>query len=98
MVTPTRYLLVSPDRLRDLMGRTGTGSSISGRELAAKVGVPHGTVDALLNGGTKTQPGCVAEDIARVIGVDLLVLWAPTGRSVPDPDAHEGARHLAISA
>lgn len=98
VASPPRYRLVRPDLLRDLMERTGTGSSISGRELAAKVGVPHGTVDALLNGTTKTQPSNIANKIARVIGVDVLILWAPTGRAVPDDDSHEGARSLAVSA
>ncbi|WP_217545617.1 XRE family transcriptional regulator [Streptomyces sp. GbtcB6] len=87
MVREPRYRLVKPDLLRELMGRTGTGSDISGRELATQVGIPHGTVDALLRGATKTQPAGVAHDISRVIGVDLLILWAPTGRAVPDEDS-----------
>lgn len=84
MAREPRYRLFNPDRLRMLMERTGTGSGISGRELAAKVGIPHGTVDALLSGQTKTQPCTVAHSIARVIGVDVLILWEPTGRAVPD--------------
>lgn len=88
MTSPPRYRLVNPHLLRLLMERTGTGASISGRELAASVGVPSSTIDALLNGVTKSQPASVAEKIARVIGVDLLILWAPTGRAVPADDTH----------
>lgn len=78
-----RHRLVSPDRLRMLMERTGSGSSISGRELASAIGVAHGTVNGLLSGTTSTQPAATAYAICQVIGVDLLILWAPTGRAVP---------------
>jgi len=69
--------------MRRLMERTGTGHSISGRELARRVGVPHGTIDGLLNGNIKTQPSESAHGICRTIGVDVLILWAPAGRAVP---------------
>lgn len=82
-----RYRLVKPKLLRELMARTGTGRSVSTRELAAAVGVPHGTIDNLLRGIVRTQPSAVAHDMARFIGVDLLILWAPTGRSVSQEDA-----------
>jgi transcriptional regulator with XRE-family HTH domain len=65
------------------MERTGSGHSISGRELARRVGVPHGTIDNLLNGNIKSQPHEIACGISREIGVDLLVLWTPAGRAVP---------------
>lgn len=78
-----RHLLVSPERLRMLMERTGTGAGISGRRLARDVGIPSATIDSLLNGVTRTQPAEVAQAIADRIGVDLLILWAPTGRAVP---------------
>jgi hypothetical protein len=97
-VTPApRYRLLKPHLLRELMERTGTGASISGRELAAAVGVPSSTVDALLNGHTKTQPALTAEHICRVIGVDLLVLWAPTGRAVPADDEQGAAPRTAVT-
>lgn len=83
MTTPPRYRLLKPHLLRELMERTGTGAPLSGRELAVMVEVPHSTINTLLNGVTKTQPFDVAERIARAIGVDLLILWTPTGRSVP---------------
>ncbi|MCX4504287.1 helix-turn-helix domain-containing protein [Streptomyces anulatus] len=78
-----RFRLVNPDRLRMLMARTGTGAAITQRALAAEVGIPHSTIDHLLSGDVRTQPAEVAYDIARVLGVDHLVLWAPTGRSIP---------------
>ncbi|MFF9215569.1 helix-turn-helix domain-containing protein [Streptomyces viridosporus] len=84
MTREPRYRLLKPHTLRDLMSRTGDGSEISGRELADQVGVPHGTIDGLLNGKTKTQPAHVAREICRVIGIDVGCLWAETGRKVPD--------------
>jgi transcriptional regulator with XRE-family HTH domain len=65
------------------MERTGTGHSISGRELARRVGVPHGTIDNLLNGNIKSQPYDVAHLICRTIGVDVPILFNPAGRAVP---------------
>ncbi|MGW7473695.1 helix-turn-helix domain-containing protein [Streptomyces cyaneofuscatus] len=78
-----RFLLVNPARLRMLMERTGTGASITQRALASEVGIAHGTIDHLLSGDVRTQPADVAYAISRVLGVDHLVLWAPTGRSIP---------------
>lgn len=91
-----RYVLLDPDLLRRLMERTGSGHSISGRELARKVGVPHGTVDNLLNGNIKSQPHDVAHRISQEIGVDILVLWTPAGRAVPVESSDPG--HLTIRA
>ncbi|MFJ1657223.1 helix-turn-helix domain-containing protein [Streptomyces anthocyanicus] len=84
MTREPRYRLLKPHTLRDLMSRTGDGSEISGRALASAVGIPHGTIEGLLNGKTKTQPAPVAREICRVIGVDVGCLWAETGRKVPD--------------
>ncbi|MGW8374291.1 helix-turn-helix transcriptional regulator [Streptomyces sp. ODS28] len=78
-----RYRLVSPDLLRRLMERTGTGSRISIRDLAAAAGVSHGTIHALVQGETRTAAPQVAHEVCRVIGVDLLILFTPTGRAVP---------------
>ncbi|MDR3082505.1 MAG: helix-turn-helix domain-containing protein [Streptomyces sp.] len=80
-----RFELVRPDVMRILMERTGDGAGISGRELAAAVGVPASTIDALLNGQTRSQPESVARRICQRIGVDELCLWAPRGRAVPGP-------------
>lgn len=91
-----RYRLVDPELLRTLMKRTGTGSGISNRELAAAVGVSHGTIDNLLNGASKTQKEPVASAICQAIGVDLLILWAPTGRAVPAADP--ATRRLTVAS
>lgn len=98
-ITPEpRYVLLKPHLLRELMERTGTGHSITGRELARRVGVPHGTIDHLLNGNIKSQPSEVAHGICRTIGVDLLVLWAPAGRAVPVQDIGEVSPRSAVPA
>jgi transcriptional regulator with XRE-family HTH domain len=88
--------LVKPHTMRDLMGRTGDGSEISGRQLAEAVGVPHGTIAGLLSGETKTQPAAVAREISRVIGVDVGCLWAETGRKVPDHRPEIAPAHDAV--
>jgi hypothetical protein len=98
MAREPRYRLVKPALLRELMERTGTGASVSGRELASRVNIPHGTVDALLSGQTKSQPASVAHEICAVIGVDLLILWAPTGRAVPVDDSSPAAARVAVPA
>jgi transcriptional regulator with XRE-family HTH domain len=95
-----RYVLLDPDLLRRLMERTGTGHSISGRELARRVGVPHGTIDNLLNGNIKSQPYDVAHLICRTIGVDVPILFNPAGRAVPiETDGVDDVTpHVAMSA
>jgi transcriptional regulator with XRE-family HTH domain len=76
-----RHRLVNADLLRQLMQRTGTGSRISIRDLADAAGVPHGTIGNLLTGEQYTVPADKAAAIARVIGVDVLILFEPLGRS-----------------
>ncbi|MDX3759280.1 helix-turn-helix transcriptional regulator [Streptomyces sp. AK02-04a] len=93
-----RYVLLDPDLLRRLMERTGTGHSISGRELARRVSVPHGTIDNLLNGNIKSQPSEIAHSICRTIGVDILILWAPAGRAVPAGPEDVGALTRSVVA
>lgn len=95
-----RYVLIKPALLRTLMERTGTGHSISGRELARRVGVPHGTIDGLLNGNIRTQPSDIAHSICRIVGVDVLIVWAPAGRAVPvEPDSVDNITpRAAVSA
>ncbi|MER7815580.1 XRE family transcriptional regulator [Streptomyces sp. NPDC096153] len=80
------YRLVSPDLLRRLMQRTGTGAPVSVRELAAQAGVPHGTIGNLLTGEQEAVLAESALAIAAAIGVDYLILWIPDQRA---------ARHLA---
>jgi transcriptional regulator with XRE-family HTH domain len=88
-----RYKLWSIELLELLMKRTGTGDSVSIRELADRAGVPHGTIGNLLTG---TQEGVMADAahrIATAIGVDLLVLFVPIERA-----ASNGRPRLAVTA
>ncbi|MEU7384739.1 helix-turn-helix transcriptional regulator [Streptomyces sp. NPDC042207] len=78
---PTMYAVVSGDRLKTLMERTGTGESITSRELATAAGVAHGTIGALMSGAQRLVPEDKAKAIAAVLGVDLLVLFIPMERS-----------------
>lgn len=78
---PTRYAVASSDRLKLLMERTGTGESISSRELATAAGVAHGTIGALMSGAQRCVSEPKAKSIAAALGVDLLVLWIPMERS-----------------
>ncbi|MFJ6748299.1 helix-turn-helix domain-containing protein [Streptomyces sp. NPDC091266] len=93
-----RYRLVDADLLRRLMARTGTGSSLSVRQLAAASGVSHGTIENLLQGRIKTARPDVSHKIAGAIGVDLLILWAPTGRAVPQERYGEGSARLRLAS
>lgn len=94
-----RYVLLDAGLLRRLMERTGTGHSISGRELARRVGVPHGTIDGLLNGNIRSQPCDVAHLICRTIGVDVPILFNPAGRAVSvEADGVDDVQPQAISA
>ncbi|GAQ52125.1 helix-turn-helix domain-containing protein [Streptomyces acidiscabies] len=78
MTTPApMYKLVNRDLLRRLMDRTGSGSPVSIRDLAAAVGVPHGTIGNLLSGYQESVPADIAHRIAAQIGVAVLILWAP---------------------
>ncbi|MFJ9318292.1 XRE family transcriptional regulator [Streptomyces globisporus] len=81
----TKYTLVNPDLLRTLMRRTGTGERTTTRQLAADIGIAHGTVGGLLTGAVQVVPESTAVDIAARIGVDLLVLFAPVCRANPAP-------------
>lgn len=89
-----QYKLVSGTLLQTLMERTGTGAPISIRELARQAGIAKSSLHALLHGLQESVPASQAHGIARVIGVDLLILWAPVGRTV----ALEGPKPVAVSA
>lgn len=75
-------LAVDPDLLRSLMKRTGTGGAVSVRALADATGVPRSTISALLTGTQEALPADKANAISTRIGVDVLVLFTPIGRSV----------------
>lgn len=76
------YKIVRPDLLRTLMERTGTGASVTVRELAEQADIPRSTVGNLLTGAQQAVQEQTAHAIARAIGVDTLILFAPVGRSV----------------
>lgn len=78
-------VLVSPDLLVKLMERTGDGTSVSVRELADAVGCHPSKIGHLRRGERETATEAEARAIARRLGVDLLVLWIPTGRTTPAP-------------
>lgn len=78
-------VLVSSDLLVMLMERTGDGREVSVRELADAAGCHPSKIDALRNGRRKKSLYDEATAIAKRLGVDLLVLWAHTGRTVEAP-------------
>lgn len=90
--------LVRTDLLVLLMERTGDGRSVSVRDLAEAVGCHPSKVDALRNGRRKTATQAEAEAIAKRLGVDFLVLWEHTGRTVPAPVEPDHDRLTAVSA
>ncbi|MEV8396199.1 helix-turn-helix domain-containing protein [Streptomyces sp. NPDC057596] len=79
--SPTMYAVVSGDRLKTLMERTGTGEAVTSRELAAAAGVAHGTIGALMSGTQRLVPEDKAKAITAALGVDLLVLFIPMERA-----------------
>ncbi|WP_234045689.1 helix-turn-helix domain-containing protein [Streptomyces adelaidensis] len=89
-------VLVSCDLLVMLMERTGDGREVSVRELADAAGCHPSKIDALRNGRREKSLHPEAMAIAKRLGVDLLVLWKPTGRTVEAPVEND---HLtAVSA
>ncbi len=97
MRSPGRlYKLRNHELLKLLMECTGTGSKVTVRGLAQAAGCSHGKIGNLLDGVSPYVPQAIAEGISDCIGVDLLVLFTPTGRSVPAPAAELAA--LAVSA
>jgi transcriptional regulator with XRE-family HTH domain len=78
---PTMYAVASGDRLRILMERTGTGDSVTTREVAESAGVAHGTIGGLMTGAQRVVPEHKARAIAARLGVDLLVLFIPMERA-----------------
>jgi hypothetical protein len=78
-------VLVSPDLLCQLMKRTGNGRSVSVRDLADAAGCSASKIGHLRTGERSTATHDEALAIAKRLGVDLLVLWEHTGRTVPVP-------------
>lgn len=81
----TYMVLVSADLLVLLMKRTGDGREVSVRDLADAAGCHPSKIDALRNGRRKKSTLDEALAIAKRLGVDLLVLWEHTGRTVEAP-------------
>lgn len=75
------YRLVDAELFRQLMQRTGTGSSVTFRQLARDAGVHRNTVNNLLNGDQETVPEPAASALAQRLGVDLLVVFEPVCRA-----------------
>jgi transcriptional regulator with XRE-family HTH domain len=88
--------LVSPDLLVLLMKRTGDGRGVSVRELADAAGCHPSKIDHLRNGRRQTATQAEAAAIAKRLGVDLMVLWEHTGRTVEAPP--EPAHMVAVPA
>ncbi|MFD4738670.1 helix-turn-helix domain-containing protein [Streptomyces virginiae] len=76
------FRLVSRDLLATLMKRTGTGAAMSVRELASEAEIPRSTVGNLLTGDQESVAYPTACAIAASIGVDVLILFTPTGRAM----------------
>lgn len=91
-------VLVSCDLLVMLMERTGDGRDVSVRELAEAAGCHPSKIDALRNGRREKSLYDEALAIAKRLGVDLLVLWAHTGRTVPAPAEPTEAHIAAVPA
>ncbi|MFC9681340.1 helix-turn-helix domain-containing protein [Streptomyces sp. NPDC056948] len=89
--------LVTPDLLVLLMKRTGDGRGVSVRDLAEAAGCHPSKIDHLRNGRRQTATQLEAEAIAKRLGVDLMVLWEHTGRTVPAPPC-EPAHMAAVPA
>ncbi|MBH1932924.1 helix-turn-helix transcriptional regulator [Streptomyces sp. AV19] len=77
------FLLWDRDLLLRLMKRTGSGHKVTVRELAERSGVAVGTVGDLASGARSSVTATTAQAICQGIGVDLLILFTPIGRSVP---------------
>jgi transcriptional regulator with XRE-family HTH domain len=78
-------VLVSADLLCQLMRRTGDGREVSVRDLAQAAGCHPSKIGHLRSGERSTATHDEAMAIARRLGVDLLVLWEHTGRTVEAP-------------
>lgn len=90
-----RFRLRDPKLLRTLMQHTGDGSKTTVRELADRAEVHHSFVYKLLTGEQKTAEVPVASAVARRIGVDLLILWAPDERTATSTAEQTPAEEVA---
>jgi hypothetical protein len=79
------YVVRDAALLRQLMQCTGDGRPVSIRTLAREMGCSHGHLHNILGGARITLSHREAAVLCARIGVDLLVLVAPTGRTIPAP-------------
>lgn len=83
---PTMQRLMQREALTVLMGRTGDGTPVTIRQLAEAAGCSKSTINALQTGVQLSVPDDVAKGITQRLGVDLLVLFAPEGRTTAAHD------------
>lgn len=95
---PPLQELLDRDLLLRLMERTGRGDSVDVRKLARRAGVARGVVGDLVSGARKRVTYESAAAICSALGVDLLVLFAPVGRSLAFVPAQSGEQPIAVSA
>lgn len=88
----TYMVLVSADLLVQLMKRDGDGQAVTVRDLADVAGCHPSKIDALRNERRRKSTLDEALAIATRLGVDLLVLWQHTGRTIEAPTEPQ---HLA---
>lgn len=72
-----RYELRDLNVFRWVMEHPGRGAPYSVRTLADAAGLKSSTVGHLVNGRTKTCEADAAHALTRVLGVAILVLFAP---------------------
>jgi transcriptional regulator with XRE-family HTH domain len=92
---PAMYRLANIELFRLLMQRTGTGSSVTFRELARDAGVHRNTVNNLLSGAQETVPEPAARALAQRLGVDLLVVFEPVCRSTTTVTEYAAMTHTS---
>jgi len=95
------FKIVNRDLLGAIMRRTGDGQAVSVRQLAERADVARSTIGNLLSGAQSAVGASGAHRIAHSLGVDVLVLFIPIGRSAPlaaDAEGVEGGAAAAATA
>ncbi|MFI9235830.1 helix-turn-helix domain-containing protein [Streptomyces sp. NPDC053079] len=78
------------------MRRTGSGQKITVRGLAESAGCARTTVGNLLSGAQDCVSATTAYELSRVIGVDVLILFSPVGRSVSASADETAGEQVAV--
>ncbi|WP_157839156.1 helix-turn-helix domain-containing protein [Streptomyces flavidovirens] len=103
-MTPARLRLTDPHLLRGLMQWAPGGESITGQQLAGRVGVSKQKISALLSGERATVEPAVARRIAATLGVHQGALFfeplpTPMGVGASRKDTtHEHQRAVDANA